>query len=161
MQQFLGQAHGPVFLAGFTGIGHRRMTLQQRQHQFAPDRLLLQRGGGAFQQAMELAEAVHQILVAIQRGAEGRQVVGRQFEFGQQRGYLPAVRIKRPVKPAILGAFVAGVQFIGVDQHQRAAARQVFGAAIAITLGAGHDHADHIAVMHVRGETMIDVAGGQ
>ncbi|MNS96588.1 hypothetical protein D3C72_1308960 [compost metagenome] len=56
---------------------------------------------------------------------------------------------------------MAGVQFIGVDQHQRAAARQVFGAAIAITLGAGHDHADHIAVMHVRGETMIDVAGGQ
>ncbi|MMZ68984.1 hypothetical protein D1872_317390 [compost metagenome] len=56
---------------------------------------------------------------------------------------------------------MAGVQFIGVDQHQRAAAREVFGTAIAVTLGAGHDHADHIAVMHMRGEAMLDVARRQ
>jgi len=61
---------------------------------------------------MQLAEAAHQIRVAIQRGAERRQVVGGQFEFGQQRQNLPAVRIKRPVQPAVLRALVAGVQFI-------------------------------------------------
>jgi hypothetical protein len=53
------------------------------------------------------------------------------------------------------------VQFVRIDQHQRAAAGQVFGAAIAITLGAGHDHADHITVVDVRGEAMLDVARRQ
>ncbi len=98
---------------------------------------------------MQLTEAVHQIRVAIQRGAERRQVVGRQFQLVQQRKNLPAVGIKRPVQPAVFRTLVAGVQFIRVDQHQCAAACQVFGAAIAVTLGAGHDHADHVAVMHM------------
>ncbi|MNN96938.1 hypothetical protein D3C81_2160040 [compost metagenome] len=73
-----------MFLPGFACVRYRGMTLQQRQHQLTPGRLLLQRCGRAFQQSMQLAEAIHQIRVAVQRGTECRRVVGWQFKFGQQ-----------------------------------------------------------------------------
>ena len=50
---------------------------------------------------------------------------------------------------------------VRIEQGDAAGARQVVDAAIAIALGAGFEHGDHMAVMHVRDETVLDEARGQ
>lgn len=52
----------------------------------------------------------------------------------------------------------AGVQLVGVDQHHAADRCQVLAAAVPEALGAGFDHSEHIAFMHMRGEALLEVA---
>ena len=58
-------------------------------------------------------------------------------------------------------ALVTVVDFVRVDQHQRAGSGQMLGTAIAITLGAFDNHADYKAIMHMGHEAVFDIARRQ
>jgi hypothetical protein len=92
----------------------------------------------------------------VQQGVVERGQVGAgQVQFFQQAVDLRVVRVEGAVAPTGIMAFVAVMHFVRVDQHQRAGGRQVLSTAIAITLGAVHDHADHKTIMHMGHESGV------
>ena len=137
------------------------MAVKQGKHHLAPCRLLLQCGLWPFKQLMQLEQPAKQLAVVQQCVIEGRQVAGGQFQFFQQLLDLRIVRVKSPVTPTRIMAFVTIVHFVRVDQHQGAGGRQMLGAAIAITLGAFDNHADHKTIMHMGHEAVFDIARRQ
>jgi hypothetical protein len=50
------------------------------------------------------------------------------------------------------------MQLVGVDQHHAAHRRQVLAATVPETLGAGLDHGEHVAFVHMRGKALLEVA---
>ena len=50
-----------------------------------------------------------------------------------------------------------GMQLVRVDQHHAANRRQVLAASVPEALGPGFDHGEHIAFVHMRGETLLEI----
>ena len=161
LQQLFGLAHRPVFHPRLGRHRQAGMAVEQGEHHLSPERLLMQRRLRPFQQMMQLLQPVKQLRVVQQGVVESGQVGAGQVQLFHQALDLLVVRVERTVAPPGIMAFVAVMHFVRVDQHQCAGASQVLCTAIAITLGAVHDHADHKTIMHMGHKAVFDVARGE
>ncbi len=133
------------------------VALHQGQHRLAPRGLLLQGAGAVFGQLMQLAEGDGQGRVVDHAVLEAGHAVAAQFQFVQYTGDPLVLGVEAAIAPARLMGGGAGMQLVGVDQHHAADRRQVLAAAVPEALGAGFDHREHVAFVHMRGEALLEV----
>lgn len=106
---------------------------------------------------MQLAEQGGQGGVLDHAVLEVRHAMATQLQLVEHAGDPFVLGVEATIAPACLVCRGAGVQLVRVDQHHAAHRCQVLAATMPESLGAGLDHSEHVAFMHMGGEALLEI----